>query len=311
MNIDLFALIFVLSIVGAIALAYGYSAILGIIYGIVMLISIVKFGAKIGDFLLKKDFESFLLSRKLGRSVSVLLSENYRSLHKGFSGYIRVAMSITWVSFGISLLVLRFALPQIVSFVGTQREVGAVLVLAVIVVGIFSALLAPLSIPYWVIASSRVRILNKKKIVLDFPGSLLRKIFRMFGAGNVVVLAYFLYSAVEVADDVVVGIIVGLQIAVFLYGALGLGGIIASVIIGLKYPNIFNDALINFEEKYKEVSISGDEFIGVLKEAVKLAEKVEAEGMDITQGETKEGRVEELPGEEAPEESGLNEEGKP
>ena len=311
MNIDLFALIFVLSIVGAIALAYGYSAILGIIYGIVMLISIVKFGAKIGDFLLKKDFESFLLSRKLGRSVSVLLSENYRSLHKGFSGYIRVAMSITWVSFGISLLVLRFALPQIVSFVGTQREVGAVLVLAVIVVGIFSALLAPLSIPYWVITSSRVRILNKKKIVLDFPGSLLRKIFRMFGAGNVVVLAYFLYSAVEVADDVVVGIIVGLQIAVFLYGALGLGGIIASVIIGLKYPNIFNDALINFEEKYKEVSISGDEFIGVLKEAVKLAEKVEAEGMDITQGETKEGRVEELPGEETPEESELNEEGKP
>ncbi len=285
MKVDIFAILFVISVIGAVILTGIPTAVLGIIYGVIMMISIINFGAKIGNTLLTKDFESFLIYKKLGRHASILLNEEYRILHKGFSGYVRVASSITLVSFGISLLILRFVLPQITLFVGSEQKIEAILVLAIVAVGILSALLAPLSIPYWAINSSRIRILNKKKMLLDYPGSLLRKVFSMIGAGNIVVFAYFLYSAMSAANDIVAGLVVGLQIAIFLYGAIGLGALIASIIIGLRFSSIFNDVLIKFEEKYEKVSISKNEFIEILSSAIEREEIPSEEAEEVSEME--------------------------
>ena len=280
MKVDIVSILFVAVIGIVVVLTYGISAIFGLIAGIIMFLLIRLLGEKIALVILGFEFNSFVVMKKAKIKDCVLFNLEFRGEHKGFYGIIKYAMSITWIGFGVALLFMRFFIESFATFVQqglNVKNVGVGIILIGFIATIIGAVLSPVSVPYWVINSSRVRIINRKNGIISLPGSFVRSIFKsLFGAGNIAVVFYFIYSTIDVVNDFALGINIAFIIMLLVFGAVGLGALIASVLMLYKGKDMLNNVLYKYEEKYEKVAISGDELVGMVQEFVRAEEKVEA-----------------------------------
>ncbi len=301
MGIDILSIMFIIAVVGACIATAGIAAIFGFAFGLVMFILIRMIGSSVCQKMLGLDFKLFIMAKKTGARECVLFDAKYRMEHKGFSGVINVAMRITWIGLGVGLLTLRFVLDKLASMHGQNTgspgipEILLIGFLAVIVGTIFS----PLAVPYWVINSSRVRIIDKKNGTIYLPGTILRSLFRgILGVGNIAVIAYFIRESINYTGNFTDGIFLAFIALSLVFGSVGLAGIMASILLLYKSSDMLNDVLSDFEDTYRSVAINAEEFLEMykeylpkeeapleetLKEEAEAIEKEEAIGEETTQ----------------------------
>jgi len=293
MKVDVTGVLFLVAVVAICIITKGITAVFGVPFGIIMFLLIRKFGGKVGLFILNREYQSFLALRKFKIKASAMFNETFRHEHKGFSGVMNVALRITWIGLGVGLLSLRFILNKFSGFV--QEGVETIGMSEIALIGILAAvigtLLSPMAVPYWVINSSRVRIIHLKKGTISMPGSFLRGLFKgLFGVGNIAAFAYFVLASIRVADnDVVMGLKIAGVALLVVFGIVGFAAIVASTLLLFKGLDVLNKTLLSYEEKYSSVSVTEDELIEFIKGCVRppsevAEEKTEAQEQEVPIG---------------------------
>lgn len=284
MKLDIKAIVFIIIIALIAVYLQGVTLLFGAIFSIVMYLTIYKLGSPVGSRLLDFDFKMFLAQKKVGSKEAILLREEYKKKHEGIMGALDIAQAITWVTFGLTLLFMKIFMEQIMNVLQGVSNIDAKVVAFVLLAGIIGSLVSPLAVPYWVLQGSRVRIFNKKRIFLLPPGSKVRSLFKAgFGTGNIAIVLYTFWAIMSSAQDLLTGFQIAAGIFIFAFGSLGVGGIIAGSIIAWRNKELFAKALDDYEEKYRNVAMNTDEFLGVIRDATEPAEEKPTGSITVSQ----------------------------
>ena len=145
---------------------------------------------------------------------------------------------------------------------------------------ILSLIVSPISIVYWIIYNTKIRILDVRSALVDRPGKLLRIFYKVvFGFGNLIAILYIIMDAIRYTNDIVAGTALAAILIAFVFGSVGLGGFIASILIFFLERNKIDKALEDFEKTMREYSTKPEEAIQILKEIIGIQEAIsETEG---------------------------------
>ncbi len=269
MKVDIMSILFIVFVALSCYLVRGITALLGVVFGVIMFMLIYKLGGKIGKFLLTKEYVSFKTAKKMGLKSCILYDERFRLEHKGFWGSMNVAMRITWIGLGVGLLSLRIMLDRFKDIIAMGIEnigIGEIVIVSLIAI-VIATIISPMAVPYWVINSSRIRIVNTKIGTISLPGSFLRSIFRgLFGAGNIAIFAYFILASINVMDDIIEGLKLAFLALILVFGTIGVAAIVASTILLFKGTETLNNVLRVYEDLYSAESMSEEEFMELMRQ---------------------------------------------
>jgi len=268
MKIDITAILFVVLVAISCVLTGGLVLILGVVFGLLMFILIRALGRRVGRLLLGYEYKSFIIAKKAGGKACVMYKSDYRMEHKGFYGAVNVAIRITWIGLGFGLLLMRYFIEKFSAAIeqGIKTIGVGEIVMVGLIASILGTLLSPMAVPYWAINSSRIRVVNLRNGTISLPGSFLRSLFKVLGAGNIAVFAYFIMAAINVVGDISEGIKIAFIALVFVFGCISVAGLIASIILLFKGGGILNSTLDEYEEKYSNEAIDPNEFISIMKQ---------------------------------------------
>ncbi len=260
----------VIIIIGTI-LTGGLSALLAIPFLLFMFLGIRILGDRFGRFFLTFAINETMAMAKIGNKV-LSLSQKYEKQYNSLGSVIDFTSKLILINFIATLLIAK------ILGVGTSlKNVGATLqhfLIAVVLSMFITMLISPLGLSMYVIEGSKYRLLDIKKGILDYPGILLRRIFRgLFGFGNFIVLIWVLLDSMSVAGwDIGFGIQIFLMLVFLILGALTLSALVVSLALWKFSSDKVNNLISAFQTNLEKAVISADEALSIFKEMLGVKE---------------------------------------
>ena len=245
------------------------SLLMSLAYAASMFVGI-HFLKKISEFTISLCVKEAISIKRLGGRI-LFVSDKYKGKFTSIDGTLDFFTKLFLMHFLLFLFLFKVAGTFEMSFKFVVALIGSI---------ILSLIVSPISIVYWIIYNTKIRILDVRSALIDRPGKLLRIFYRVvFGFGNLIAILYIIMDAIRYTNDIVAGTALAAILIAFVFGSVGLGGFIASILIFFLERNKIDKALEDFEKTMSEYSTKPEEAIQILKEIIGIQEAIsETEG---------------------------------
>lgn len=264
----------------------------GLLFFLMMFLSIMFISPILNKFLLKFAINEVYTEIKMGSKVFAL-PDKYEKHFGAGEGIFKLLKEVILINFLAVLLVSKFM------GVGEKAGEGALIgyLIAFLIATFTTLVITPISVSLYIVEGTKFRILDLKSITIDYPAYFYRRFFRsVFGFGNlIVVLWIFLDSLAANNWDIVSGLTTFILLILLVLGSLIIGAILSVFLIWKEKPDSVMMLMDEFNSQLEIKSLSAKDALDILKEAL-IEEKMELEELklDETEQESVEGMEEKI-----------------
>ncbi len=232
-----------------------------------MLIGLRFLGPRFWRTIIKWIVNEILMLKKVGYKIleiaTIPVREDIRIIDA-----VEVSRSLILINF-ITVLLITKAL----GVSGAESSVVIQqLIIALIITIIASIIVSPIGVGLYIVESSRYRILDPQKALLDYPGKLLRRILKaVFGYGNLIVLIWILLDSMKMAEwNISQGISIFLTLVLVILGAITLSSLIVLIIYIKLWKTSLVDIVKELNNLLENQAVSPEDALNVLKNMMGL-----------------------------------------
>ena len=294
-------LIYLLVIILSIPLSLGLAFLVGILFFISMLIGTKIIFSSINKILMGFYMNEIVTSSKFGSKL-IRLPDEYERKASSVDGQVAIIKEITLLNFLALLLITKYITNLGISGVNLY-SLNFLIGLGISIIA--TMFITPISFTLFTLESLKFRVFNEKKVTLDYPAYMYRRLFRgIFGFGNLLVLIWIFQDAIKLSKLINLNPMLDFLMIIFLsLGSILLGSTLLATVSKETISRSVDAVIDTITQKIEKYSTSSDQFLEIINEMLRKpaefaetlaaeeeSEKVEGEvenvGADVEEGKT-------------------------